>query len=148
VTPSSGLLRVHPSRIVEFAGNELPDWRLAPLGGGWDDSVLQTVDDALKDWAMTVAGVASMVNDAKVDVISVPGLSERASSQKYRDKLIQRFSVANMSKSINNSLLIPTSQTGPRGLFLAARDARPRWPREGSLTPMVSSRNIPLTITA
>jgi hypothetical protein len=114
VTPNSGLLRVHPSRIVEFAGNELPDWRLAPLGGGWGDSVLQTVDDALKDWAMTVAGIASMVNDAKVDVISVPGLSERASSQKYRDKLIQRFSVANMSKSINNSLLIDKDELWER----------------------------------
>jgi hypothetical protein len=114
VTPNSGLLRVHPSRIVEFAGNELPDWRLAPLGGGWGDSVLQTVDDALKDWAMTVAGVASMVNDAKVDVISVPGLSERASSQKYRDKLINRFSVANMSKSINNSLLIDKDELWQR----------------------------------
>jgi phage-related protein (TIGR01555 family) len=113
-TPNSGLVRVHPSRIIEFAGNELPDWRLAPLGGGWGDSVLQTVDDALKDWAMTVAGIASMVNDAKVDVISVPGLSERASSQKYRDKLIQRFSVANLSKSINNSLLIDKDELWER----------------------------------
>lgn len=40
---------IHPSRVIELAGNPLPDWRLAPMGGGWGDSVLQTVDEVLRD---------------------------------------------------------------------------------------------------
>jgi hypothetical protein len=33
------MIRIHPARVIEFAGNPLPDWRLAPMGGGWGDSV-------------------------------------------------------------------------------------------------------------
>jgi hypothetical protein len=25
--------------VIEFAGNPLPDWRLATMGGGWGDGV-------------------------------------------------------------------------------------------------------------
>src|SRR6516162_1763570 len=31
MTPAAGTVQIHPSRVIEFVGNELPDWRLVPL---------------------------------------------------------------------------------------------------------------------
>jgi hypothetical protein len=97
---------IHPSRVIEFYGNELPDWRLAPMGGGWGDSVLQTVEDALSDFAMIVGGLASMINDAKMDVVKLPELSRKMSTPELTNKLLQRFTLANTAKSSINTLLL------------------------------------------
>jgi len=110
VQPGYGMVRVHPSRVIEFSGNELPDWRLAPLGGGWGDSVLQTVDDALRDFSMITAGLASMVNDMKMDVVKIPELTSKLSTADRTQLLLKRFTAANMAKSSINTLLLDTEE--------------------------------------
>ena len=112
--PNYGMIRMHPSRVIEFTGNELPDWRLAPLGGGWGDSVLQTVDDALRDFAMIVSGLASMINDMKMDVIKVPDLSRKLSTDDITRKTLERFGLANMAKSSINTLLLDKEEEWER----------------------------------
>jgi hypothetical protein len=112
--PNYGMIRMHPSRVIEFTGNELPDWRLAPLGGGWGDSVLQTVDDALRDFAMIVSGLASMINDMKMDVIKVPDLSRKLSTDDITRKTLERFGLANMAKSSINTLLLDKEEEWDR----------------------------------
>ena len=102
----NGTARMHPSRVIEFVGHELPDWRLAPLGGTWGDSVIQTLDETLKDFGMTLGGIANMVNDAKMDVIKIPELSKNIVNDKYAANLTARFATANMMKSSINSLII------------------------------------------
>lgn len=101
-----GMVGIHPSRVIEFSGNELPDWRLAPMGGGWGDPVLQTVEDALKDFGLIFSGLASLINDMKMDVVSIPDLSRKLSTPETTSKLLQRFAVANQSKSSINTLLL------------------------------------------
>lgn len=113
-SPGYGMVRVHPSRIIEFGGNELPDWRLAPLGGGWGDSVLQTVDDSLKDFGLIMGGLASMINDMKCDVIRVPDLSRKLSTAEMTQKTLQRFGLANMAKSSINTLLLDKDEEWQR----------------------------------
>lgn len=110
----SGMVKIHPSRVVEFTGNELPDWRLAPLGGGWGDSVLQTLDETLKDFGLTQGGIAAMVNDAKVDIIKIPGLAEKLSTNANTQKLFERFTYANVGKSTLNALLIDSDEEWDR----------------------------------
>ncbi len=112
--PYAGMVYLHPSRVVEFSGNELPDWRLAPLGGGWGDSILQTVDETLKDWGITIGGVAAMVNDAKMDVIHIPDFSQKISNKEYAAALTQRFTFANMSKSMLNSIVLDEKEQWER----------------------------------
>jgi hypothetical protein len=115
VTPSSGMVRIHPSRVVQFVGNELPDWRLVPLGGLWGDSVLQTIDDILKDFGLTIGSVANMVNDAKMDVIKIPNLtSVHLATQQATSALLARFGMANQAKSTVNSLLLDTGEEWER----------------------------------
>ena len=107
-------VQIHPSRVCELAGNELPDWRLAPLGGGWGDSVLQTVDDALRDAGTVFGGIAQMIADAKVDVVKIPNLSKILSSNEYSSRLMQRFGFSNQSKSIINALLLDKEEEWER----------------------------------
>ncbi len=106
----SGGARMHPSRVIEFVGNELPDWRLAPLGGNWGDSVIQTLDETLKDWGLSLGGIANMINDAKLDIFKIPKFSKNISDDKYAYALLRRFSTANMMKSNINSIILDTEE--------------------------------------
>jgi len=110
----TGIVRIHPSRVIEFAGNPLPDWRLAVLGAGWGDSVLQTMEEYLKDFGLSIASVANMLNDCKVDVIKMPQLSQKLSDAAGTNKLFQRFQAANVGKSTLNSLLIDKEEEWSR----------------------------------
>jgi phage-related protein (TIGR01555 family) len=110
----SGTARMHPSRVIEFVGNELPDWRLAPLGGTWGDSVLQTLDETLKDFGISLGGIANMINDAKMDVIKIPEFSKKIADDKYAGNLLKRFSTANMMKSNINSLIMDKEEEWER----------------------------------
>ena len=114
VIPAQGLVRIHPSRVVEFWGNELPDWRLAPMGGGWGDSVIQTAEDALKQFGTSVASLAAMLNDAKMDVIKIPNLTQALAAESTRSKMIERFTLANQTKSMINTLLLDKEEEWER----------------------------------
>jgi hypothetical protein len=114
MTPISGPIYIHPSRVSEFVGNEMPDWRLIPMGGGWGDSILQTVDDSLHDLAMIVGGLASIINDMKMDVVKVPELSRKLSTPELSAKTLQRFSLSNSAKSTINALLLDKDEDWER----------------------------------
>lgn len=112
--PAQGLVRIHPSRVIEFWGNELPDWRLAPMGGGWGDSVLQTAEDACRAFGTSMSALGSMVVDGKVDVIKIPQFTQNLAAQSYTDRLIQRFTLANTAKSTVNALLLDKEEDWER----------------------------------
>ena len=108
-----GELLLHPSRVVRFLGNPLPD----PLLAGsqlWSDSVLQTLYDAVHAVALTAAGTTSLVHEAKVDIVTVPGLSEHLSNAATTAQLSARFAYAAAMKSINNLLLLGDGETWQR----------------------------------
>lgn len=100
-----GLVRIHPSRLVILRGAELPD-DYDHFVTGWGDSVLQSVMQAVKHADATAANVASLVFEAKVDVIRVPGLMMNVGATAYREKLLERFGLAATAKGINGALLL------------------------------------------
>ncbi len=51
------------------------------------------------------AGATSLLHEAKVDVVTVPNLSEHLSSAETTEQLSARFASAAAMKSINNLLL-------------------------------------------
>jgi len=106
------MLDVHWSRVIRFTGSPIPDPNQAP--DGWGDSVLQVVDTAIKGAGMVIGGIAALVNEAKIDVIKIPNLSERLSTKEYADKLALRMSYANVIKSMNNALLIDAAEEWQR----------------------------------
>lgn len=97
-------VRIHPSRIVRFVGNALPN--ALAISDGWGDSVLQVVYDAVQNASSAQQHVASLIPEAKVDVISVPGLSDHLSTPEGTARVISRFSTAALIKSMHGLTLL------------------------------------------
>src|SRR5262249_15995828 len=104
-TPTNmGLTQIHPSRVLEMPANELPDWRLAPPGGGWGDSVLQTVVDAITGFTQMQQSMAAMVNDGKLDIIKIPLMTEMLANEDQKNRMVQRFALSAQTKSTISAL--------------------------------------------
>ena len=112
--PGIGLSQIHPSRVLEMPGNELPDWRLAPLGGGWGDSVLQTVVDTMQAFTSTIQSIAAMVSDGKLDVVKIPDMALNLATPGYKNKLIDRFTLSAQTKSVISALLLDKEEEWER----------------------------------
>jgi phage-related protein (TIGR01555 family) len=98
---------IHPSRLVIFQGNPPADVEI--MGGGdlaWGDSVLQSVIDAIKNADSTAANVASLVFEAKVDIVRVPNFMASLKDEGYKNKLLERFTLAATAKGINGTLIL------------------------------------------
>lgn len=100
-------VRLHPSRVVEFIGQRAPDGGL--LGQTepfWGDPILQSISDAVKNADLAQDGFAALIDEAKVDILKIPGLTERALSDEYESKLLNRFTAAKAGKSTWRMLAI------------------------------------------
>lgn len=102
------MVDIHPSRVVRFIGAEIPDRVLA--FDGWGDSALQAVSDAVMQAGAAAATIAALLQEAKVDIIKVPGFMESLGAAEYRARIIERYSLANLGKSITNSLMIDSEE--------------------------------------
>lgn len=104
---SLAMVRIHPSRMVIFVGARQPDSLMtAGLLEGWGDSVLTATLDAIKNADSTAGNIASIVFEAKVDVIRIPNFMASLGDERYRAKILERYTLANMSKGINGTLLL------------------------------------------
>lgn len=100
-------LRIHPSRLVIFTGEQLPDEDIAAtVNQGWGDSVLVSTLDAIKNADGTAGNVASLIFEAKVDVIRVPDMMASLADEGYKTRLMERFQLAATAKGINQMLLL------------------------------------------
>ncbi|MFG8433765.1 anti-CBASS protein Acb1 family protein [Pseudomonas aeruginosa] len=100
-------IEIHPSRLVIFTGADIPDQDLASGNQfGWGDSVLQAVFEAIQQIDSTMANVASLIFEAKVDVIRIPDFMLGMNDKEYQKKLLERVRLAATAKGINGSLLL------------------------------------------
>lgn len=104
---AGSVIDIHPSRLVIFIGAEHPDPELA-VGNefGWGDSVLQAVFDAIKQSDGTMANTASLVFEAKVDVIKIPDFMQQLQDPGFEKRVLERIRLAAMAKGINGALLL------------------------------------------
>lgn len=100
----SGII-YHHSRILRFDGQKIPYYPWFN-NARWSDSELMHVWDAVinKDSASSI--VASLMHEAKIDVISVPELYNLLSTRDGEATLLKRFRAAKTLQSINNVLLL------------------------------------------
>ena len=102
---------IHPSRLVIFIGNPLPDNTLADGAQyGWGDSVLQSTLDAVRNSDSSVANVASMIFEAKVDVVKIPGFMEQINEKAYKTRLYERLQLAAIAKGVNGMLVLDSEE--------------------------------------
>lgn len=100
-------LRLHPSRVIPFVGAEVPD---LAYSHGWGDSVLQALDEAVKNAGLAAGGIAQLLQEAKVDVFKIPGFMANVGDEAYRRKVVDRISLANQAKSTINGLLMDSEE--------------------------------------
>jgi phage-related protein (TIGR01555 family) len=106
----AGQVRIHPSRLVILHGAHRPDPDLDG-GDGWGDSVLLAISEAVKQADSTSANIASLVFEAKVDVLNIPGLMSQLADPAYEAQLLQRLQLAAMAKGINGMLVLDGEET-------------------------------------
>jgi phage-related protein (TIGR01555 family) len=97
--------RIHRSRFVFFMGSDAPR-SIETVNEGWGQSVLDSVLQAVTNMSSTAQNTASLVAEAKVDVIKIPNLMTYVSQPKTTALLIERFTLANTLKSNHNALLL------------------------------------------
>jgi len=102
--PSGGPVRIHPSRVIPFVTG--PGANPALTGESWGDSVYERLHDSIRDATALLQGIATMTQEMKLDVVSVPGLNVGAQSEEYRQAIISRFSLANVMKGLTNALVL------------------------------------------
>lgn len=110
VANSVEFLDIHPSRIVVQIGDAHPDPWNTNTNVGWGDSVLQSVWTSITNADSTAANIASLVFEANVDVFKIQDLMEHLSSAVYRGKLIDRFTLANIGKSVSKALIVDSDE--------------------------------------
>lgn len=96
---------VHPSRLVIFQGNAEADEELS-LHPGWGESVLTAVFDAVRNADSTASNIASLVFEAKIDIIRVPNFMASLGDEDYKQKILERYTLANTAKGINGTLML------------------------------------------
>ncbi len=106
---TAGQVQIHPSRLVILHGAEKPDPELG-IGDGWGDSVLLAISKAIKDADATAANVASLVFEAKVDVIKIPNFMSMLADPEFEKQVLQRLQLAAMAKGINGALLLDSGE--------------------------------------
>lgn len=96
-------VRVHATRVIPFSGMPLPVFA-SFQGTYWGDSIFTSLEDTLNTAGSATAVIASLLMEAKTDVIKtdLSGIG----TKEGEDRIQRRFSLAMMLKSINNTVLM------------------------------------------
>ncbi|RDE07725.1 anti-CBASS protein Acb1 family protein [Pelagibacterium lacus] len=107
VAGTTAQVKVHPSRLAIFIGNELPDRDMTSGASfAWGDSILTSVMEAVKQADATSANIASLIFEANVDVVTMEGLMAYVGTPDGERKVTERYRIAATGKSINRMLIL------------------------------------------
>ena len=110
-TEKWGDAKIHPSRMVRLIGSDPPD----PMQNmGWGDPLMQMIADAVNAAGTVSGSVATLIAEAKLDVIRIPGLTEIFSTEAGTSRLIKRFTEANVAKSVINGIVMDAEEEWQR----------------------------------
>ena len=97
--------------MVRLIGSDPPD----PMQNfGWGDPLMQMINDAVSAAGTVAQSVATLIAEAKLDVIKIPGLTEIFSTGAGTTRLIKRFSEANVAKSVINGIVMDAEEEWQR----------------------------------
>jgi len=103
----NGAVRIHPSRVVVFRGLHIPELGITMSEEQfWGDSVIQSINDAVKNADTATAGFASLIHEAKVDTVSIPGLIGHVATPEGEALIKKRVEIANLFKSVWNTRIL------------------------------------------
>ena len=108
MSSDTGVAHIHSSRIIPFVGAPILDEALR--SDEWGDSVLQALYDAVRNAAASQQGIASLIQEAKVDVIRIPRMMSQLSTKEYTARLQERFMLATQMKSSMSVTLLDAEE--------------------------------------
>lgn len=98
---------IHASRLIRFIGADIPDeMAVAAELAAWGDSVLQSALDSIQQTDSTMANMASLVFEAKVDVFKFKGWAEMLADAGNDAMLTRRLTSQAAMKGINGAVVI------------------------------------------
>lgn len=103
-------VQFHHTRVLRFDGQKLPYFSYM-ANGQWHDSELQHVYASLMDCDATTAGIASMIFEANVDVVTSKGLQSILATKEGEARVVKRYQLAATMKGINRMLLLDGDET-------------------------------------
>jgi len=89
---------IHESRLIRFDGAYLPEF-LRRMNNGWNDSVLNSINQALKQYGTSMQSGALLFQDFISKVLKMPNLGDLLSSEEGRSTLELRIQYAMASFS-------------------------------------------------
>lgn len=108
-----GSVQIHHSHVVRVPGEKVP-MSIRQINGGWDDSALRKCLEDVKDAVSAKAGIASLIQEANVDVVQREGLSDELSTEEGCSTILKRYQLAGTLKAINRMLLLDGEETYER----------------------------------
>ncbi|WP_066770061.1 phage portal protein [Sphingobium sp. CCH11-B1] len=103
---------IHPSRVIPFKGLPAPGlYATNAEDQYWGDSIIQTVDDAIKQAVTATQGFASLIDEAKVDVFTMPGMYETLAQPGGEAKFMAALQASAMGKSNYRMLALGEGET-------------------------------------
>lgn len=103
-------VRIHPSRLAVFHGATLPVGSMHWTG--WGDSVLQPLMQAIMQADGTAANIASLIYEAKTDVIHIPRLMELLEGEGGEAQVSRYLLTLAIAKGNNGMLVLDGGDTG------------------------------------
>jgi phage-related protein (TIGR01555 family) len=97
-------VRLHWSRVIIFKGNPYPD--PMQVNDPWSDSCLQRLFDAFRDAGLAMQSAAQMVEEAKVDIMTMEDLATHLSSEDSNTRLMERMRLFKLGKTTFNLALM------------------------------------------
>lgn len=103
-TISGGSQKIHNSHIAFFNGAKLPK-RQARMNFGWGDSELRRCIDEINDMVSSKGGIAELMQEANIDVVTRTGLTDELSTDQD-DAITKRYELFSLMKSTINMALL------------------------------------------
>lgn len=111
----AGQVRIHPSRLIIFVGNDRADTLSTASSANWGgEPVLYSCIDAIKQFSGTTSNVASLIFEANIDILGIKNLMEQLGSTEGENQLLKRFTLAGANKGINGMLMLDAEETYER----------------------------------
>lgn len=103
-TIRGGSMQVHWTHFARFNGERLPR-RWMEQTQGWGDSVLRKCIEEVADMVAAKGGIAELMQEANIDVITREGLNDELSTDQD-DAIVSRYQLFSQMKSVFNMALL------------------------------------------
>ena len=111
-TISGGAQQIHWTHFARFSGAKLPRRQRAQTQG-WGDSELRKCLDDVMDIVASKDGIAELLQEANVDILTRQGLSDELASDQD-DAITARYALFSMMKSTINMALLDGEESYDR----------------------------------